>query len=135
MNFKEVGRVVKRFSRRFQGCFKTFSRELQGRLKCFKGESRIIHRRLKEVSKVVLSSLKGALRLFQGNFKEFKSILSASIMFNDCLKHLGEFPIVSYLKVTDSTKSLVTFLVLVRGIFFLYHLKAYVYSFILSSGF
>ena len=55
-------------------------------MKCFKGESRIIHRRLKEVSKVVLSSLKGALRLFQGNFKEFKSILSASMMFNDCLK-------------------------------------------------
>ena len=50
-------------------------------------------------------------------------------------KHLGEFPIVSYLKVTDSTKSGATFLVLVRGIFFLYHLKAYVYSFILSSGF
>ena len=47
-------------------------------------------------------------------------------------KHLGEFPIVSYLKVTDSTKSGVTFLVLVRGIFFLYHLKAYVYSFILT---
>ena len=32
--------------------------------------------------------------------------------------HLGEFPIVSYLKVTDSTKSGATFLVLVRGIFF-----------------
>ena len=32
--------------------------------------------------------------------------------------HLGEFPIGSYLKVTDSTKSSVTFLVLVRGIFF-----------------
>ena len=47
--------------------------------------------------------------------------------------HLGEFPIGSYLKVKDSTKSLVTFLVLVRGNFFLYHLKAYVYSFILSS--
>ena len=46
--------------------------------------------------------------------------------------HLGEFPIGSYLKVTDSTKSLVTFLVLVRGNFFLYHLKAYVYSFILT---
>ena len=47
-------------------------------------------------------------------------------------EHLGEFPIVSYLKVTDSTKSGVTFFVLVRGIFFLYHLKAYVYSFILT---
>ena len=47
-------------------------------------------------------------------------------------EHLGEFPIGSYLKVTDSTKSGVTFLVLVRGIFSLYHLKAYVYSFILS---
>ena len=32
--------------------------------------------------------------------------------------HLGEFPIGSYLKVTDSTKSSVTFLVLVRGFFF-----------------
>ncbi len=46
--------------------------------------------------------------------------------------HLSEFPIGSYLKVTDSTKSLVTFLVLVRGIFLLYHLKAYLYSFILT---
>ena len=45
--------------------------------------------------------------------------------------HLGEFYIGSYLKVKDSTKSSGTFLVLVRG-FFLYHLKAYVYSFILS---
>ena len=52
-----------------------------------------------------------------------------------CSIHLGEFPIGSYLKVKDSTKSLVTFLVLVRGNFFLYHLKAYLYSFILSSGF
>ena len=52
-----------------------------------------------------------------------------------CLKHLGEFPIGSYLKVKDSTKSSVTFLVLVRGIFLLYHLKAYLYSFILSRGF
>ena len=51
---------------------------------------------------------------------------------NGTLIHLGEFPIVSYLKVTDSTKSGATFLVLVRGIFFLYHLKAYVYSFILT---
>ena len=50
-------------------------------------------------------------------------------------QHLGEFPIGSYLKVKDSTKSSVTFLVLVRGKFSLYHLKAYVYSFILSSGF
>ena len=33
------------------------------------------------------------------------------------LHHLGEFPIVSYLKVKDSTKSLGTFLILVRGIF------------------
>ena len=49
--------------------------------------------------------------------------------------HLGEFPIGLYLKVKDSTKSSVTFLVLVRGKFSLYHLKAYVYSFILSSGF
>ena len=46
--------------------------------------------------------------------------------------HLGEFPIGSYLKVTDSTKSSVTFLVLVRGIFLLYHLKAYLYSFSLT---
>ena len=55
--------------------------------------------------------------------------LSMSVIYWD---HLGEFPIVSYLKVTDSTKSGVTFLVLVRGFFFLYHLKAYVYSFILT---
>ena len=33
--------------------------------------------------------------------------------------HLGEFLIGSYLKVKDSTKSLVTFLVLVRGNFFI----------------
>ena len=49
--------------------------------------------------------------------------------------HLGKFPIWSYLKVKDSTKSLVTFLVLVRGNFYLYHLKEYLYSFILSRGF
>ena len=48
--------------------------------------------------------------------------------------HQGEFPIGSYLKVKGSTKSLVTFLVLVRGNISLYHLKAYVYSFILSRG-
>ena len=54
---------------------------------------------------------------------------------NFSVDHQGEFSIGLYLKVIDSTKSLVTFLVLVRGIFFLYHLKAYVYSFILSSGF
>ena len=34
--------------------------------------------------------------------------------------------------MTDSTKSGATFLVLVRGIFFLYHLKAYLNGFILS---
>ena len=63
-----------------------------------------------------------------------KSIFEQScvIGYNFVTEHLGEFPTVSYLKVKDSTKSLVTFLVLVRGIFFLYHLKAYVYSFILS---
>ena len=48
--------------------------------------------------------------------------------------HLGEFPIGSFLKIKDSNKSSGTFLVLVRGILFLYHLKAYVYSFILSHG-
>ena len=37
--------------------------------------------------------------------------------------------------LSNSTKSGVTFLVLVRGNFLLYHLKAYVYSFILSCGF
>ena len=63
--------------------------------------------------------------------------------FSECLQrwawwwwkwtsHQGEFPIGLYPKVKDSIKSLVTFLVLVRGIFFLYNLKAYVYSFILS---
>ena len=35
-------------------------------------------------------------------------------------------------KVKGSTKNVVRFLVLVRGNFLLYHLKAYLYSFILS---
>ena len=51
--------------------------------------------------------------------------------------NLGKFPIKSYLKVqfgSDSTKSLVTFLLLVRWIFFLYYLKTYLYGFILSCG-
>ena len=47
--------------------------------------------------------------------------------------HLGEFPIGSYLKVKDSTKKLVPFLVLVRR-FFSYNLKTYLYAFILSRG-
>ena len=45
--------------------------------------------------------------------------------------HVGEFAIGLYFKVKDSTKSSVRFLVLVGGIF-LYHLKAYLYGFILS---
>ena len=54
-------------------------------------------------------------------------------LFFAILRHLGKFPIGSYLKVKDSTKSSVTFLVLVTGKFSLYHLKAYVCGFILSS--
>ena len=50
---------------------------------------------------------------------------SCSANFNLLTSHLGKFP-------KDYTKSSVTFLVLVRGKFSLYHLKAYVYSFILS---
>ena len=47
-------------------------------------------------------------------------------------QHQGEIPIGSYLKVKGSTKDVVSFIVLVRGNSFLYHLKAYLYSFILS---
>ena len=47
----------------------------------------------------------------------------------------GGWVVGPHLTVKHSTKSVGRFSVLVRRIFFLYHLKAYLYSFILSSGF
>ena len=47
--------------------------------------------------------------------------------------HLDKFPIGSYLKVKFFTKVTVTFDLLVRGKIFLYHLKAYIYSFFFES--
>ena len=47
------------------------------------------------------------------------------------ISHLGECPIGSYLKVKDSTKSLGTFLVLVRGIF---RLWCYLHKQVCVSG-
>ena len=62
-------------------------------------------------------------------------VLQSSEMLLSKPQHLGEFPIGLYLKVKDSTKSVGRFSVLVRRIFFLYHLKAYLYSFILIHSF
>ena len=69
--------------------------------------------------------------------QDFKAIIwKCPITFIFSL-HQGEFPLGWYLKVkfgSDSIKSSVTFFVLVKGILFLYHLKAYLYGLILSHG-